>query len=215
MGARALVLAVLAALPLAHRPSPPDWESLARDIVTELNLLRRDPAGYARHLDPMIPRFDGPLLMRPGRTLLETEEGAAAVREAREVLERTRPMGELRWSSGMAAAAADHVRDQGPAGGLEHDGSDGSSPARRVSRYGRWYGTVAENMAFGENPARDVVLQLLIDDGVADRGHRAVMLDRAYGAAGAACGPHARYRQMCVIDFAARYEESPGGPGTR
>jgi uncharacterized protein YkwD len=66
---------------------------------------------------------------------------------------------------------------------------------------------VAENMAFGENPARQVVIQLLVDDGVPDRGHRATILDPSYRVAGAACGPHARYRQMCVIDFAVEYAE--------
>jgi uncharacterized protein YkwD len=139
--------------------------------------------------------------------VLQTSEGAAAVQEAIEALRQSPQMEGLEWSEGMAAGAADHVRDQGPKGGLDHDGTDGSSPAQRVNRYGQWHQGIAENMAFGENPAREVVLQLLIDDDVLDRGHRQTMLDPRYGVAGAACGPHARYRQMCVIDFAVRYTE--------
>jgi uncharacterized protein YkwD len=116
-------------------------------------------------------------------------------------------VGPLRWSKGLAAAAADHVRDQGPTGGLEHRGTDKSDPARRASRHGRWLGAMAENIAYGENPAREVVIQLLVDDGVPDRGHRDNILDPGWTVEGVACGPHRRYEQMCVMDLAARYVE--------
>lgn len=185
----------------------PDWAGLARELVTEANLLRRDPAGYARHLEVMLGRFDGSLLERPGRPSLRTEEGEAAVREAIAALRRTRPMTILQWSSGLARAAGGHVRDQGPAGGMEHRGSDGSRPAQRMSRHGEWRGGVGENIAFGANSAREVIVQLLVDDGVPTRGHRAALLDPGWGYAGAACGPHRDYSQMCVMDFAVTYAE--------
>jgi len=177
------------------------------DIHTETNLVRRDPVAYARHLEAMLPRFEGKKLERPGRPTLRTEEGAAAVREAIAALRVRQPMQPLRWSKGLAGAAADHVKDQGPIGGLEHRGTDGSSPARRAERRGRWVTAMAENIAFGDNQARQVVIQLLVDDGVPDRGHRDNILDGRWGAEGAACGPHREYRQICVMDYAARYVE--------
>ena len=147
------------------------------------------------------------MLDRPGRPTLRTEEGAAAVREAIAALRARQPMQQLRWSNGLAGAAADHVKDQGPIGGLEHRGTDGSNPARRADRRGRWVTAMAENIAFGDNPARQVVIQLLVDDGVPDRGHRDNILDGRWGAEGAACGPHRDYRQICVMDYAVRYVE--------
>jgi uncharacterized protein YkwD len=155
----------------------------------------------------MLSRFEGKLLERPGRPLLRTEEGAAAVREAIAALRARKPVQELRWSKGLAGAAADHVKDQGPIGGLEQRGTDGSDPARRAVRRGRWVTAMAENIAFGENPARQVVIQLLVDDGVPDRGHRDNILDPRWGAEGVACGPHREYRQICVMDYAVRYKE--------
>ena len=154
----------------------------------------------------MLPRFDGKLLERPGRPLLRTEEGAAAVREAIDALGAHQRAPVLRWSQGLAGAAADHVRDQGPIGGLEHRGTDGSSPAQRAERRGRWFGAMAENIAYGDNPARQVVIQLLVDDGVPDRGHRDSILDPRWGTECVACGPHREYRQICVMDYAIRYE---------
>ena len=185
----------------------PVFQILAEDIHAETNAVRQDPAGYAEHLEQMLPRFEGTLLQRPGRAYLRTDEGADAVREAIDALRRRQPVAPLRWSEGLAAAAADHVKDQGPIGGLEHGGTDGSDPASRANRHGRWVGAVAENIAFGENPAREVVIQLLVDDGVLDRGHRDNLLNPSWSAGGVACGPHQSYQQICVMDYAAKYVE--------
>ncbi len=196
-----------AKIPRSARDDSPDWTRLARGVHDETNALRRDPAGYARHLEQLLPRFDGKVLERPGRPHLRTDEGPAAVREAIAALKRRQPVKSLRWSKGLAAAAGDHVRDQGPTGAMEHRGLDGSSPAGRVNRHGRWLGAMAENIAYGDNPAREVVIQLLVDDGVANRGHRDNLLSPGWGAGGVACGPHKEYGQMCVMDYAARYDE--------
>ena len=194
-------------VPAGPARAMPDWDRLARDVQAETNLLRRDPSVYVRHLQALLPRFDGLVVERPGRPFLRTEEGAPAVQEAIDALRAAQPANPLEWSVGLARAASDHVRDQGPLGGTEHVGTDGSDPARRMERYGQWRGAVAENIAYGENPAREVVLQLLIDDGVPARGHREALLDPEWGVAGVACGRHRDYGQMCVMDYAMGYVE--------
>ena len=193
----------------AHRPAPQqvDWTRLAREVAEETNRLRRDPSTYVAYLEALLPRFDGFVLERPGRPFLRTEEGVTAVQEVIEALRSARPVEPLQWSPGLAKAASDHVRDQGPVGGTEHRGTDGSDPAQRMERYGQWHGGVAENIAYGENPAREVVLQLLIDDGVPNRGHREALLDAGWRVSGVACGRHRDYGQMCVMDYAVGYVE--------
>jgi uncharacterized protein YkwD len=212
LGAAAIALAgVLIATSSAFVPArppvsaEPDWIGLAHQVAEETNLLRHDPQSYVRHLEVLLARFDGMLLERPGRPFLRTEEGAPAVQEAIAALRAARPVEGLEWSAGLARAAGDHVRDQGPVGGTEHRGTDGSDPAGRMERYGQWRGAVAENIAYGENPARDVVVQLLIDDGVRSRGHRDALLDPGWGVTGVACGRHRDYGQICVMDYAAGY----------
>ncbi len=201
-----LLLSVLAAGPVSAQGRPA-LSDLERGIVEEHNAVRQDPAAYAKLLEELLPRYQGTLLERPGDIPLRTIEGAAPVREAIGVLRRTKPVGPLRASPGLAAAARDHVRDQGPSGGLEHRGRDGSRPAERAGRYGVWEGSFAENISFGPLTAREVVVQLLVDDGVPGRGHRRNMLDPELRVVGVACGPHAAYQQMCVMDFAAEYRE--------
>ena len=61
----------------------------------------------------------------------------------------------------MARAASDHVDDQGPSGATGHDGSDGSKPWDRVSRYGSWDLVVGENLSYGPDKAATVVMALI------------------------------------------------------
>jgi uncharacterized protein YkwD len=78
-----------------------------------------------------------------------------------------------------------------------------------MNRYGAWQRKVAENIAYGGRSARGVIVQLIVDDGVPDRGHRMNIFDPEYRVVGVGCGPHVRFGDMCVIDFAAGYLERP------
>jgi uncharacterized protein YkwD len=90
---------------------------------------------------------------------------------------------------------------------MGHDGSDRSSPGLRISRYGEWGGGWGENIAYGKTNARDIIMALIIDDGLSARKHRKNIFNPKFNVAGAAFGPHARFRTVCSIDFAGAYAE--------
>lgn len=90
----------------------------------------------------------------------------------------------------MTRSAADHANDIGPKGISGHTGSDGSSMSDRISRYGDWMGKIGENIDFGGKTAKDVVLSLLVDDGVSNRGHRGSVMSSEYVKVGIACAKH-------------------------
>jgi uncharacterized protein YkwD len=166
--------------------------------VDELNRVRTNPSGYAAALERDLQYYRGNLFRRPGDdAALETREGTSAVVEAIRVLRQTPPMSSLRLSGPISEAAEDHVRDQAPRGLMNHRGTDGSMAWDRVSRYGDWKKKISENMTFGPMTAHDVVAALLIDDGIADRGHRKNVLDPDVRLVGVACGTHKTYRVMC------------------
>ena len=195
--------------PVAQAQSP---DSLSgRAIIAEINRVRTDPAGYAAFLERQLAFYEGNEIRRPGQVRIVTHEGAAAVREAIQVLSQQASRPPLGLSEALSRAAADHVDDQGPKGSIGHEGTDGSTMQSRIERYGTWSITISENIDYGSATARDVVMALVIDDGVAGRGHRRNILDPQIRVAGAACGPHQQYRVMCVIDHAGGF--APSAPG--
>ena len=93
----------------------------------------------------------------------------------------------------------------GPTGLTGHNSKDGTSMSVRVNRYGQWYENVAENISFGAKSGLEVILQLLVDDGVKSRGHRRNLFDMNLECIGVATGPHDAYDTMTVIDYAKGY----------
>lgn len=182
---------------------------LEADVLRELNLARTDPARAAKQIERWRGYYDGNIRRAPGEVAIRTKEGLAALEEAIAFLKSTKPLEPLEPSKGMSKGAADHVRDSGPKGRVSHDGSDGSTMGERVNRYGVWKECVGENISYGKGGGRDVVLKLIIDDGVADRGHRSNIFNPDFRRVGVACGDHRAYETMCVMTFAGAYLETP------
>ena len=178
-----------------------------QEILEEMNLARQYPAAYARHLENLRNYYEDDLLKAPGKTPVRTLEGTKAVDEAIRFLKTTKPVRKLRASEGLSQAARDHVNDQGRSGKTGHIGQDGSKPYERMERYGSWEGLSGENIAYGDETARMIVMQLIIDDGVPTRGHRENIFNPEFQYTGVAVGPHPVYRTMCVINYAGIFVE--------
>jgi uncharacterized protein YkwD len=184
-----------------------DYRRVEREVLVELNAVRANPPAYAANLSALLPLFNGTLIKKPGMTVsIRTNEGASAVREAIGALQRQAPLSGLTLSAGMSAAAADLANDQRQTGNMGHAGSDGSNPGSRLNAHGTWQMMYSENVDYGPLlTGRDVVVDLLVDDGVPDRGHRRNIFDANAHIVGIACGPHPKLRSMCVIDQAYGY----------
>jgi len=195
---RLAVTALVVALPfqlLSAKQSAPtaDAEQVsAAAVLREINLARENPSLYATFAAESRP--------------LHMIEHGRAVDEAVRFLKKARPLPPLTLSSGMSRAAADHCAEQ-TGGQTGHNGNDRSTPGDRISRYGTWSVSWGENISYGQKTARGIVLTLIVDDGVRSRGHRKNIFDPKFNYAGAAFGPHARYRTVCSIYFAGGYAE--------
>ena len=171
-----------------------------------MNLARQHPDLYASFLEARRGNFRDSIFVLPGDSLMRTREGVAALDEAIRFLRNVRPLAPFSASPGMSLAAAEHVADQAD-GSFGHGGSDRSSPAARLNRHGTWSVLWGENISYGKSTARDIVAALIIDEGQRARKHRKNIFNPAFNYAGAAVGPHARYRTVCSMDFAGGYAE--------
>ncbi|MEM6451737.1 MAG: CAP domain-containing protein [Cyanobacteria bacterium P01_D01_bin.105] len=195
------------ALSIDASPAPAiaqsNWASLEQDLITEHNRIRQNPQSYIPLLEARLASMDsrGNIPNGCGRncTLL-TNEGQSAVREAIQYLRNQPPVGAVSSSSGIAQAAKAHATDQRN-GSTGHRGSDGSSVMDRINRVGVGHTGVGENIAYGPSTAQDIMINLIVDDGVPSRGHRTNIFRDRWNMAGAGCGPHATYRTVCVINY--------------
>lgn len=172
------------------------WVSRAASesaVLDELNLARTHPHQYAEIVEVRMRAIPG--------------ANDRCVAEAVSFLGRQRPLEPLQGIQGLAMSARQHVNDQGPTGEIGHGSPGGGSLWARMAKWGQWTGHAGENISYGYADARTIVVTLIVDQGVPSRAHRKNIFCGDFKVAGAACGPHARYGEMCVINFAQGFVE--------
>jgi uncharacterized protein YkwD len=195
-------------------PSASFLSPLEKEILDEMNLARTEPQKYAAFVEEYKKYYDGNRLMIPGRKkALVTNDGVAAVDEAIKFLRAQQPLPAFEVSKGVSSAAADHAKDLATSGINGHKGSDGSLPNARVDRYGRWEGAIGETLVYELSPARQVIIALIIDDGVPTRGHRRNIFDPNYKITGISVSDPLSFGSKCVIDYVGGFKEK--APSTK
>ncbi len=182
-----------------------DYRKLAQDVHKAQNQVRSNPQSFIPKLEAMLPLFQGDVYRQPGKIALRTNEGPSAVKECIDYLRNAKPVHELIFNDGMSQACTDHANDIGPKNMVAHSGTDGSSFSKRLERYGDWTGTVGENCEFGGETGEEIIINLMVDDGVSNRGHRKNMFSPDFKYVGIACGYHGAYDHCTVLDYAAGY----------
>jgi uncharacterized protein YkwD len=186
-----VVLLLLALLPLVSRAGTD------AAVLDELNLARTSPRQYAAIVEARMSALPG--------------ADERCVSEAIAFLNRQQPLAPLQSTQGLEMSARQMVSGQGATGQIGHRGADGSSPWSRMARWGQFTGRAGENISYGYLDPRSIVVTLIVDQGVPGRGHRKNIFSRDFKVAGAACGAHARYGAMCVIDFADGFVQKGEG----
>lgn len=182
-----------------------------KEVLEELNLARTDPRRYATLLEEARKTLSGNQIKIGGARAITLKEGASAVDEAIKFLREVKPLPPLEISKGLCLGAKDHVKDLLAGGSNGHKGTDGSLPEQRVSRYGNWQLALGENIAYASNTAREAVLGMIIDDGVAGRGHRLNIFNANHRIAGIAAAQRSSDVATCVVTYAGGFVEKAEG----
>lgn len=177
---------------------------IEKDVVLEMNKARSNPSLYAElYITPRLKKFNG----KTYNGILLTQEGSAVVEECAKYMTKLKPLSILNAEKGLSLAAQKHSSTQGETAQTGHTGVDGSTPFKRIEKYGT-YKTAGENIAYGTNSGLEIVVQLLIDDGVSSRGHRKNILNAQFDATGVGyTKKHKTYGSVCVITYAGGYKD--------
>jgi uncharacterized protein YkwD len=193
--------------------------TLLREIVEEHNKIRKNPKSYIPYLEEHMKQFKGDVRYIPGSKVgLQTNEGKAAYEECINFLKKQSPLGELKLDDHLSRASQDHADDIGPKGITGHTGSDGSSADDRISRYLEWDVTIAENIDFGSTQASDIIISLIVDDGVPNRGHRQNIFNPSLKIIGVGLADHTEYEKCSVLNYAggvSGYKDYNNAKGTQ
>ena len=75
----------------------------------------------------------------------------------------------------------------------------------RLRNYGKIVTCYGENLSFHCDTAKQVVMQLVVDDGVPNRGHRENIFNNDFRCVGIYTGHHKDFDTMTTIDYAAAF----------
>ncbi len=147
--------------------------SLENEMITELNRLRKNPAGYIADIQEYLVYFE-----KNNFQDLAMEKRTA--NELIGLLKITQPLQELSFDQDLYKIAVKHGKDiksrqmQGVMN--PHVGSDGSDLTQRVKGLTNMKGQT-ENVGTSHENAKYQIISLLIDAGVSTRAHRRNILD--------------------------------------
>lgn len=158
-----------------------------RDLILLMNLCRLNGKKFWNTLG--VPYLDS---MRQSNSYTRS-----LGRDLEQVFER--PM--LKVAAGLFEAAKAHALDMGKTGRIGHNSSDGTSFFVRIGKYYNARKALAENCSYGYKDAMDILMQLLVDEGIPSVGHRVNILNPRYNYVGVSIQPHKNYRWNCVMDF--------------
>jgi uncharacterized protein YkwD len=175
-----------------------------KEMIYEINVVRSNPRSYLVHIEPMLKSAREELkkygkgnrnysltvttTTRNGKEVKKTdttwhnsrEELVKALESLVMDLQKMKSLSVLEPDSGIYLAAKSYTSDQHAHNwSLLHQGSDGSWPWDRITKYSPGMATGNENIAghSGHSTPRDFVIQLLVDEGIPGYGHRYNLLD--------------------------------------
>ena len=175
-------------------------ERIKREVIAESNRIRTNPKAYIPILEGYLKNFDGNLLTLPDKhEILETEEGPRAYKEAIEFLKNQKPINVIEYDEEASKVALEYSKFL--SNSKEGQVEDENQIEQRVEKYLDYDYSISENIDFGGSTGVEVIVNLLVDDGVKNRIHRDNLFSDKYEYYGVGVFEHPDYDFCTVIDY--------------
>ncbi len=200
-----LILLLALPLPLSAQSNP--WQTWDADVLRSLNTgaeseyLNEEEKKVILFMN--MARHDGPLFAETFLTVYMQEnhlEKNSYTKSLHRDLKKNSKLVPLIPEQDLTAVAQGHALKSGEKGTTGHSGFK----KRFEPLMGNPYSHVGENCSYGYEQTIDIVISLLIDEGVKELGHRHNILSPDFNSIGIAIRPHRSYRTNCVMDFGSR-----------
>lgn len=179
---------------------------IEQEILKEINTVRQNPQIYIAHLEEFKKLFRGKTVEYP-ENILMTNEGTSAVDEAIKFLQKQAKLEPLTYSAGLTKPAKLQLNDLLENYSLGHTGKDGSDLPKRISRFGKYNKLASENVIDQMSNPKDIVMLMIVDDGVKSRGHRKNIFNKTFKLAGVAYEVNSSNMPVTVMVFADSFVE--------
>ena len=123
------------------------------------------------------------------------------IRSLRKDLNKTQNLSPLKYTEDLFKFAKHHAKTTGKKGKTGHRSVTLKGYKARTKKLLKNYSSVGENIHYGPNNPKTIVLELLIDDGIKGVGHRKNILSKNFVYASVSIQPHKKYKFNTVIEF--------------
>ena len=176
-------------------------------VVEEINQARNDPQKFVTYLEEYRKYMKGTILSIPNKTRLQMIEGLPAIEDAISDLKKMTKGNAYEVSGGLSKVAQMQLADLQENPTLKHRGKDGSDLEMRLLKVGFAGNAIAENISYQTDKAREIVMNMIIDDGYKSRSHRKNIFSQTFKLFGIACGAASDKTTLCVAEFANTFKE--------
>ena len=173
-------------------------------LYKELNKLRQNPKSYIPLIEAEMKTLkkNNVLKKKDSSLQIQTLEGKSAYEDAIAFLQEQKEVNPLTKEIKLSYAAQDLVTDIGERGVVSHQDKDGNYMSERIEKYCEWDYCANEVIEVSSKSATDILISLLVDDGIRDKLNRRALFQNVYNYVGISCGPHTEYEIVTVLVFA-------------
>lgn len=199
----------------ASRKIESSASAIAQSVLNEINAARTEPEKYIKYLEDYRKAFKGNTVYLPNYLQIQTNEGTVPVDEAITFLKQIPKIGLYKFSAGLNQISNAQLTNLMENPALGHKGKDGSDLQKRFAKFGSSGSFAAENISLYSELPRQIVISMIVDDGVKSRSHRKNIFSPNFKFVGIAFGKGNVGQGLCVVDFADRFTESNSKSGMR
>ena len=154
-----------------------------RELLDLVNYCRTSPEEFAIRI--AIPYIES-------HNLKQLSESKSLIR----ALKKQKPLNPLTHTDDLYTMATEYATEMGKKGFSGH-----RNYSSRFKQNSVKYTYTGENCSYGYDTPVDILMQLLIDQGVPDYGHRKNLLSHQFNYIGIAIQPHKKTTWTCVMNF--------------